>query len=222
MASDRVVAPCAMNIPGGERVSKETRETVIFEASCGMGRSFLAAVLAVIFCAISVVAQEASTVGLWQLTAEQVNGRSRSAEDQYGYVPWQFLRTTSMEGPVASRRWIRDGKYAPLDQHGERFFNQPISGAIYQIKPTWKAPFIGGVTETHAADVTWKKGEVLVTPGPEHAAVLAWQSPVSGVLAIRGTVDNRQTCCGVNSQVNWYVERGSSPDVVNGFKPVTP
>ena len=186
-----------------------------------MGRSFLVAVLAVIFSAISVVAQEASTVGLWQLTAEQVNGRSRSAEDQYGYVPWQFLRTTSMEGPVASRRWIRDGKYAPLDQHGERFFNQPISGAIYQIKPTWKAPFIGGVTETHTADVTWKKGEVLVTPGPEHAAVLAWQSPVSGVLAIRGTVDNRQTCCGVNSQVNWYVERGSSPDVVNGFKPVT-
>jgi len=184
-------------------------------------RALLAAVLMAVSCASPVEAAEPVSVPQWRLTGERVNGTARNAEDRYGNVPWRFLRTTSSEGPVTSRRWLRDGKYVPLDHRGENFFDQPISGAIYQVEPTWKAPFVGGITATHAADVTWKKGEVLVSPGPEHAAILAWQSPVSGTLAISGTVDNRQTCCGVNSQVNWYVEHGSGPDVINGFKPVT-
>ena len=64
-----------------------------------------------------------------------------------------------------------------------------------------------------------KQGELILAPGPDHAVVLGWRSPFDGRVAIRGSFNNRQTCCGNNSQVNWYVERGSAPDRKNGFKP---
>ena len=114
-----------------------------------MVRALLVAVLTVICWAPGAGAEEPAKHAQWRLVAEQVNGKSHRAEDEYGYEPWRFLRTTSSEGPVGARRWIRDGKYVPLDHSSERLFNQPILGSIYQVDPTWKAPFVGGVTATY-------------------------------------------------------------------------
>ena len=138
-----------------------------------------------------------------------------------GHESWFLLRTTNSKGPIGSRTWIRDGKYAPLDSYGSKLFGVPVKGAIFRTKPTALAPFVAGVTSDYTIDCTMKRGEVLLAPGPDHAVVLGWRSPFAGRVAIGGSFNNRQTCCGKNSQVNWYVERGSAPDVQNGFQPET-
>ena len=153
----------------------------------------------------------------WKLTGDRVTGDASHATDLLGNTSWYFLRTTNSQGPLASRTWLRDGKYVPLEAGSTRIFGQPLSGAIFQEQPTSLAPFVAGVTATHSADVQWRKGELLVAPGPDHAAVLAWKSPVTGTLVIKGIVNNRQTCCGNHSQVNWYLERGPAPNLKSGF-----
>ncbi|MBM82316.1 MAG: hypothetical protein CMJ78_17250 [Planctomycetaceae bacterium] len=181
-----------------------------------MPRRFcLAATLSLLM--VSVVCGE--TVS-WKLTGSEINGSAGSAADDFGGTPWKFLRTTNSKGPVASRTWIRDGKYVPLEQLSARMFDLPLAGAIFQTKPTSKAPFVAGVQDSYTIDCTFKKGEVMLAPGPDHAVVLAWRSPVDGQLSMKGMFNNRQSCCGVNSQVNWYVERGPAPNA-NGFKPKT-
>ncbi|MAV36207.1 MAG: hypothetical protein CMJ59_12205 [Planctomycetaceae bacterium] len=184
-----------------------------------MKRTTSIALLLSVISAAAVEAADALPTGRWRLTGERVNGESRGAEDAFGNAPWHFLRTTTSDGPIASRRWIRDGKYVPLDQLSRKLFDLPVAGAIYQTVPTALAPFVGGVRETYSIDTTWRKGELIVAPGPDHAAILAWESPVTGILSVAGTVNNRQTCCGKNSQVNWYLQRGSAPDPNRGFKP---
>ena len=143
---------------------------------------------------------------------------SRSLLDEHGHESWFLLRTSSSKGPVASRAWLRDGKYVPLTSPGTDLFGVPIKGAIFRAQPEL-APFIAGVTKTYTIDCTFRQGELIMAPGPDHAAVLGWRSPFDGMVSIRGSFNNRQTCCGGNSQVNWYVERGSAPDVQSGFTP---
>ena len=155
----------------------------------------------------------------WRLTGERVTGDAPHATDQLGNITWHFLRTTNSQGAIGSRTWLRDGKYVPLDATSTRIFDQPLAGALFQKHPATLAPFVAGVTATHNSDVQWRKGELLVAPGPDHAAVLAWTSPVRGALRIEGTINNRQTCCGKNSQVNWYLERGPAPNLKSGFTP---
>ncbi len=147
----------------------------------------------------------------WTADSNSISGRDTVTPGENGTPLWHLLRTTTSEGPVASRTWAHDGKYTSLDHVKENLFGQPISGAIFQISPTDKAPFIGAVTERHTGDVAWEKGELMVTPGPDHAAVLGWQSPADLSISINGLVDNRQICCGANSQVNWYLEIGPAP-----------
>ena len=153
----------------------------------------------------------------WKLTGDRVTGDASHATDLLGNTSWYFLRTTNSQGPLVSRTWLRDGKYVPLDATSTSIFDQPLSGAIFQATPKSLAPFVAGVTATHNSDVQWRKGELLVAPGPDHAVILAWKSPVTGTLVIEGAVNNRQTCCGNNSQVNWYLERGPAPNVKSGF-----
>ena len=157
----------------------------------------------------------------WKLTDEQINGSARSAFDEFGHESWFFLRTTTTEGPIQTRTWVRDGKYVPLDQLSNRMFDVPLAGAIFRTSPTTLAPLVAGVTEDYTIDCTFKKREVVLAPGPDHAAVLAWKSPFNGVLSMKGTFNNRQSFCGANSQVNWYVERGSAPDPQAGFHRTT-
>ncbi|MBC8351954.1 MAG: PSD1 domain-containing protein [Planctomycetes bacterium] len=179
-------------------------------------------IIAVFFSAIAATSprsEERLEVVEWKLVASQVNGTSRAATDDFGFDTWHFLRTTNHTGPVASRTWHRDGQYAPLDNLLKRMFGLPLSGAIFQTTPTAKAPFVAGVGEDYTIDCTFKRGEILVCPGPDHAAILAWKSPFDGVVSIQGAFNNRQTCCSVNSQVNWYIERGGAPNLEAGLKP---
>jgi hypothetical protein len=162
---------------------------------------------------------------VWTLNGTDVSDAdltdSRSLIDEHGHESWFLLRTTNSNGPVSTRKWLRDGKYASLDSAVPELFGVPVKGAIFRTKPTALAPFIGGVTKTYTIDCTMKEGELLLAPGPDQAVVLGWRSPLDGRVSIGGSFDNRQTCCGMNSQVNWYVERGSAPDLENGFQAET-
>ncbi|MBC8357191.1 MAG: hypothetical protein H8E66_34910, partial [Planctomycetes bacterium] len=162
---------------------------------------------------------------VWTLPGTEVGDANltdaRTLIDEHGFESWFLLRTTNSNGTVASRTWARDGRYARLDASASDLFGAPIKGAVYRTQPTALAPFIAGVTRTYTIDCTMKQGELILAPGPDHAVVLGWRSPFDGRVAIRGSFNNRQTCCGNNSQVNWYVERGTAPDRKIGFKPET-
>jgi len=133
--------------------------------------------------------------------------------DEFGHESWFFMRTTNAKGPIETRIWVRDGKYVPLDHRSTGMFDLPLAGAIFQTKPSTIAPFVAGVRQDYTIDCTFKKGEILLAPGPDHAVVLAWRSPFDGKLSMSGLFNNRQNCSGVNSQVNWYVQRGPALNV---------
>lgn len=180
------------------------------------GRQF-AVVFYLLICGVAVGQEKQSYK--WVADGNSIPGDSVIAY-QEGVPIWHLLRTTTYDGPVNSRTWNHDGKYLPLEIIKKDLFGQPITGAIFQSSPSDKAPFIGTITQTHTADITWNQGELLVTPGPEHAAILAWQCPSDITINIKGVVDNRQTCCGNNSQVNWALERGPAPNLKTGFQSV--
>ena len=140
--------------------------------------------------------------------------------DRRGEPVWHLLRTTSREGPVEARRWLRDGKYVPLTDSRDKLFGSPVEGWAFRAEPPL-APLVGRVTADYDVGLNFRPGELLVAPGPDYAVVIGWQSPVSGILDIEGAFEHAQTCCGVNSQIAWHVERGPSPDEHRGFQGVS-
>ena len=180
---------------------------------------------AALLCFLLIRTSDSADEIIWTLPgtaiAEADLQESRSIFDETGHESWFLLRTTNSKGPVTSRTWLHDGKYVPLEFHGDRLFGVPVKGAVFRTNPTALAPFVAGVTSDYTIDCTMKQGELMLAPGPDHAVVLGWRSPFDGKAAIRGSFNNRQTCCGKNSQVNWYVERGSAPDSTSGFNPET-
>jgi hypothetical protein len=180
---------------------------------------FLSLIAVAVFCG-RLTAQDAPPM-IWELGGRLFEtSRQNPAPDPDGNEVWHFLRTTSSEGPVGSRRWLQDGRYVSLSRQSERLFDQPVSGFIFQDAPTFLAPFVARVTKEHSVGLTFRVGDVMLAPGPEHAVVLGWRSPVAGLLTAEGAFEHAQNCCGINSQVNWYVERGPEPDPAKGFKPV--
>ncbi len=155
----------------------------------------------------------------WSLGEDFGTGADRAnpAVDGDGEPTWHFLRTTSSAGPVESRMWLRDGKYVPLGDSGEKLFGASLDGWAYQVKQPL-APAIGRVTARQDLGLVFEPGDILMAPGPDHAVVIAWRSPVAGTLDIEGVFEHGQSCCGVNSRVNWHVERGPAPDPVRGFE----
>ncbi|MBM4004954.1 MAG: hypothetical protein FJ295_16975, partial [Planctomycetes bacterium] len=132
---------------------------------------------------------------------------------------WHLLRTTGMEGPVESRQWLRDGKYVPLTEKGEKLFASPIAGWAYRPGQSL-SPLVSRVMADYDLGLKFDLGDIMIAPGPEHAVVIGWRSPVAGTLEIQGQFEHAQNCCGVNSQIQWYVERGPAPDEKNGFQPL--
>lgn len=157
----------------------------------------------------------------WSLGADFRTGAERAnpSFDDHDEPTWHYLRTTSSTGPVESRTWLRDGKYLPLGDSGEKLFSVGLDGWAYEVKQPL-APAIGRVTARQDLGLVFEPGDILMAPGPDHAVVIAWRSPVAGRLDIEGMFEHGQSCCGVNSRVNWYVERGPAPDPVRGFTPV--
>ena len=139
-------------------------------------------------------------------------------DDQLNPV-WYFLRTTRSEGPVETRTWHRDGRYATLTEAGKTLFGSPLDGwALHAAQPL--APAIGRITAEYDIGLKFNPGDILIAPGPDHAAIVAWRSPVSGRLEIQGSFEHGQSCCGTNSKIRWYVERGTAPDEGAGFTAV--
>ena len=156
-------------------------------------------------------------------TDVRANAGSRNPQPGgYGFRDvWHLLRTTRSKGPTATRTWHRDGRYALLKLRGDGLFTAPVSAWAFRLKPTSLAPFAGRYTAAQNIGVAFKSGDAVIAPGPDHAMVVGWRSPVSGVLEIEGEFQHAQSCCGVNSQIDWYVERGPAPNLEGGFRPVS-
>ena len=131
---------------------------------------------------------------------------------------WHFLHTTRSEGPIETRKWLRDGRYKPLGVHAQGTFNWPSEWWLFSEK---SPPAVGRLMLGYSPGLKFEPGEIAIGTGAEHAAVIGWQSPVAGRLEIEGNFEHAEGCCGINGQINWYVERGPRPDVENGFEPKT-
>ena len=172
-------------------------------------------------CASPMVADEpVAAVMRWKLS-EDFLGQADKANpnvDRDEQPTWHWLRTTGFDGPVEKRQWLRDGKHVPLTEQGEKLFDSPLDGWAYRAGQRL-APLVGKITADYDVGLKFKAGDLLIAPGPEHAVVIGWRSPVTGTLEIEGVFEHAQNCCGVNSQVKWYVERGHAPDEELGFHP---
>ena len=153
---------------------------------------------------------------VWESTDQPPN----PAPDEDGNPVWHFLRTTRSTGPVQTRTWAHDGRYARLTDRSSTLFGSPIGGWIFRKVGPPLAPLVARVNGAHdLGGATAQPGMIGIAPGPDHAIVIGWQSPVEREIEVKGEFRHAQGCCGVNSQINWYVERGPAPDLKNGFKP---
>ncbi len=121
----------------------------------------------------------------WSLRDEFQTGGSRQNPntDRDGQIVWHFLRTTRSEGPVESRKWLRDGRYVPLADAGDKLFGSPLDGWAYRAKEPL-APAIGKLSAKYDIGLKFVPGDILIAPGPDHAVVVGWRSPVGGKLEI--------------------------------------
>ena len=153
----------------------------------------------------------------WSLRDEFLTGGARGNPntDREAQPVWHFLRTTRSEGPVETRKWLHDGRYVPLAENGDRVFGLPFDGWIYRLNPA-ESPVISAALEDNAAGLVVKRGDIVVAPGPEHAVVVAWESPVAGILEIQGSFEHAQASSGIA----WYVEGEPQPNAERAFEPV--
>jgi hypothetical protein len=172
------------------------------------------------FSSLGVADEPVATELRWNVGEEFLGAANRANPnvDRDGEPTWHFLRTTGMNGPVETRQWLRDGKYVPLTEQGGKLFDSPLDGWAY-LAGQRLAPLLGKVTAEYDVGLKFKAGDMLIAPGPEHAVVIGWRSPVAGMLEIQGVFEHAQNCCGVNSQIKWYVERGPAPEEKLGFQP---
>ena len=154
----------------------------------------------------------------WSLREEFRSGAARENPnaDQFQKQVWHFLRTTRSEGPVESRKWLRDGRYVPLADAGDKLFGSPLDGWTFRAKEPL-APAVGKITAEYDIGLKFAPGDILVAPGPDYAVVVGWRSPVGGKLEIEGGFEHGQSCCGDNSKIRWSVERGPAPEESTGF-----
>lgn len=157
----------------------------------------------------------------FQQNVQTQPGSNNPQADRYGLPDvWHLLRTTRSTGPVGSRTWHRDGRYTLLKLRGDGLFGAPIQAWTFRLGPAL-APFVGRYTAAQNVGVSFQAGETVIAPGPDHAIVVGWRSPVAGKLEIQGEFQHAQSCCGKNSQINWYVQRGPAPNLETGFKEVS-
>jgi hypothetical protein len=164
----------------------------------------------------------ASKVLTWTFREDFRSGKQRENpnSDRLGQPTWFFLRTTNADGPIATRQWLRDGKYVLLTEQGGNLFGAPLDGWAYRAGKQRLAPLVARVTAPYDVGLQFKPGDITIAPGPDHAIIVGWRSPVAGVLEIEGVFEHAQNCCGVNSQIAWYLERGPSPNPMKGFQPL--
>lgn len=186
-----------------------------------LGINFVCLALWVCFAgSISADDQVPARTMTWSLRDEFRTGvtRENPNPDRNGQPVWHFLRTMQSEGPVESRKWLRDGRYTALTDAGDKLFGSPLDGWIYRTKDPL-APAIGKLSAEYDIGLKFAPGDILVAPGPDHAVVVGWRSPVGGKLEVLGVFEHGQSCCGDNSRIRWSVERGPAPEESTGFTP---
>jgi hypothetical protein len=175
----------------------------------------------VLICGASAFADDKTLITMsWTLRDQFRTGAERENpnSDQDGQPVWHFLRTTRSEGPIESRNWLRDGRYMALTDAGDKLFGSPLDGWVYRaMEPV--APAVGKLLSEYDIGLKFAPGEILIAPGPDHAVVVGWRSPVGGQLEIDGAFEHGQNCCGDNSRVRWFVDHGPAPDEMRGFTP---
>ncbi|MFM9116696.1 MAG: hypothetical protein ACKOU6_11110 [Planctomycetota bacterium] len=72
---------------------------------------------------------------------------------------WHFLRTTRSQGPVESRQWLRDGRYVPLADQGEKLLSSPLDGWAYRAKDPL-APAIGKLAAEYDIGLKFATGDI--------------------------------------------------------------
>lgn len=177
---------------------------------------------AVIVCGKNAIAgDKTSTTLTWSLRDQFRSGveRENPNADPDGQPVWHFLRTTRSEGPVESRKWLHDGRYTALTDAGDKLFGSPLDGWVYHARESL-APAIGKLSAEYDIGLKFAPGDILIAPGPDHAVVVGWRSPVGGELEVQGAFEHGQSCCGDNSRIRWSVERGPAPDESTGFTPI--
>ncbi|MFM7737800.1 MAG: hypothetical protein ACKO9H_00210, partial [Planctomycetota bacterium] len=127
----------------------------------------------------------------WSLRDEFRTGATRQNPntDRDGQPVWHFLRTTRSEGPIESRKWLRDGRYTALTDAGDKLFGSPLDGWVYRTKDPL-APAIGKLLAEYDIGLKFAPGDILVAPGPDHAVVVGWRSPVGGKLEVQGAFEH--------------------------------
>jgi len=178
---------------------------------------------AMLLCSGSVIAGDQQSATMTWTLKDQFGTAAAPANprlDADGRPVWYLLRTTRSEGSIESRDWLRDGRYSPLVDTGDHLFGSPIDGWVYRAQEPL-APAIGRLSADYDIGLKFAPGDILLAPGPDHAVVLGWRSPVGGRLEIDGVFEHGQNCCGDNSRVHWFVDRGPAPNQEHGFKPTS-
>ena len=181
----------------------------------------LVALLGPGFSSTAITDEPVARESLWNVSKDflgQAN-KTNPIVDRGDEPTWHFLRTTGFHGPVETREWLRDGKYIQLTEQGDKLFESPLDGWAHRVEQRL-APLLGMITADYDVGLKFNAGDMLIAPGPEHAVVIGWRSPVAGMLETQGVFEHAQNCCGVNSQIEWYIERGPAPDQKNGFEPI--
>ncbi len=159
----------------------------------------------------------------WTLHRDFRTGADRENPnfDKNNLTGWFFLRTTSSRGSIESRQWIRDGRYVPLSDVGEKLFGYPLDGWVFQAGEQSLSPSVCQLVGTPNPSLRLEPGQILLSPGLDHAVVVGWRCPVVGTGQIDGFFKRAQESSDVKGQVRWYVERGRAPDSDAGFEPVS-
>lgn len=187
--------------------------------ACGFPATWL--MRCVVGCALVALAGrtsvEATEPLTWSLARDMRTGPNRENpnSDQADFPTWHFLRTTRTAGTPEQRTWPRDGRYVPLTEAGDRLFDHPFDGWVFQKHPA-ESPAISVALVDQAAGLQVNRGDVVLAPGPQHAVVVGWRSPVSGTLSITGAFEHAQPSTGVA----WSIERGPAPNPEEGFAAV--
>ena len=167
------------------------------------------------------VSLEAASM-IWNL-ADDYRTASRPENpnaDRYGEPSWYFLQTTGRTPDLANRRWLRDGKYAPLEIFATPLFDLPVEAWAKHPVGDYRMPVIGRFYLQHDLDLRFESGDILFVPGLDDACVLGWRSPVSGTLEIEGAFQHTRSDPAENQGINWYIERGPAPHPDKGFTPI--
>ena len=149
----------------------------------------------------------------WNFKRDVLNHAAIDAPAAPRYGDWSLLRTSQQ----VARKWLRDGRYLPLETYGKHLSDNAFTGWTHSGEPL-QAPFVGKLENSAGIELELEPDDIIVAPGQRYAVVIAWQSRFAGTLEIRGLFEHAQSGCDHHGQIDWYIERGVEPERTLGFR----